>query len=383
METDDFHDSQFDESTLLKLDIFEGYVREWLPVFLSKKTYPEIHIFDFFCGAGSDVNGRPGSPIRILDELEKYRQSSPTSNEVSVHIHFNDSSEEKISRLRSIITQRPSIRACTINYTCLEFSDAFERARLVLHNPRAAKLTILDQFGIKEVDEKMFRDLISMPTTDMLFFLSSSFIRRFYKEPSIRKYLPLKEEEFGAVPYKEVHRYICRNFYRKLIPTGFEYYVAPFSIRKESGSNIYGIIFGSSRLLGLDKFLQVCWKNDEATGEANFNIDDDIVRDGQMSLLEEFNVVKKHDRFEKDLIELICTGPLDNRQIYQFTLENGFLPKHVKGILNGLQKSGRVTVTEIASGKPAKSNAFYANKDNYEHPPRVVFDIKATGNGAK
>lgn len=133
----------------------------------------------------------------------------------------------------------------------------------------------------------------------MLFFLSSSFIRRFYKEPSIRKYLPLNEEEFGAVPYKEAHRYICRNFYRKLIPTGFEYYVAPFSIRKESGSNIYGIIFGSSRLLGLDKFLQVCWKNDEATGEANYNIDDDIVRGGQLSLLDEYNVVKKYDRFKR------------------------------------------------------------------------------------
>lgn len=381
MEMDDFHDSEFDESTLLKLDIFGGYIKEWLPVFLSKRTYPEIHIYDFFCGAGSDAKGRPGSPIRILDELDEYVMSSPTSSEVSVHIHFNDSSEKKISRLQSIVAQRPS--TWTIDYTCLDFSEAFERGKRILCSPRAAKLIILDQFGVKEVSEKVFGDLISLPTTDMLFFLSSSYIRRFYREPSIRKYLPMDEEQFSAVPHKEVHRYICKNFYRKLIPTGFDYYVAPFSIRKGGGSNIYGIIFGSSRLLGLDKFLQVCWKNDEATGEANYNIDDDIVRDGQLSLLAEFDVVKKHDRFEKDLIELVCTGPVDNRQMYQFTLENGFLPKHLKAILNRLQKSGQIAVTELVSGKPAKPNAYYANKDNYELPPRVVFSIKDTGHGSK
>lgn len=381
MEMDDFHDSEFDEATLLKLDVFGGYVKEWLPVFLSKRTYPEIHIYDFFCGAGSDAKGRPGSPIRILDELDKYVMSSPTSSEVSIRIHFNDSSEKKISRLQSIVAQRTNSH--TIDYTCLDFSEAFERAKPILCSPRAAKLIILDQFGVKEVSEKVFGALISLPATDMLFFLSSSYIRRFYREPSIRKYLPMDEEQFSAVPHKEVHRYICKNFYRKLIPSGFDYYLAPFSIRKGGGSNIYGIIFGSSRLLGLDKFLQVCWRNDEATGEANYNIDDDIVRDGQLSLLTEFDVVKKHDRFEKDLIELLCAGLVDNRQMYQFTLENGFLPKHLKAILNRLQKSGKISVTEIVSGKPAKSNAFYANKDNYELPPRVVFSIKDTGHGSK
>lgn len=138
----------------MKLDIFGGYVREWLPVFLAKKTYPEIHIYDFFCGSGSDTRGTPGSPIRILDELDNYVVSSPTSREVSIHIHFNDNSKEKISKLQTIVAQRPTVCACTINYTCLEFSDAFDQAKPTLHSSRAAKLTILDQFGVKEVDEK-------------------------------------------------------------------------------------------------------------------------------------------------------------------------------------------------------------------------------------
>jgi len=41
----------FDDATLLKLELFRGYIREWLPVFLSKKTFPEVHIYDFFAKA--------------------------------------------------------------------------------------------------------------------------------------------------------------------------------------------------------------------------------------------------------------------------------------------------------------------------------------------
>jgi len=41
----DFHDKPFDEGTLTKLQIFELYAREWLPVFLSGKDIwrTEVH----------------------------------------------------------------------------------------------------------------------------------------------------------------------------------------------------------------------------------------------------------------------------------------------------------------------------------------------------
>lgn len=66
-----FHSQAFDIATLLKLKIFRRYIREWLPVFLSKKSSPEVHIYDFFAGPGTDVVGRLGSPLAIIDELEQ------------------------------------------------------------------------------------------------------------------------------------------------------------------------------------------------------------------------------------------------------------------------------------------------------------------------
>ncbi len=55
-------DKPFSESTLTKLDLFQRYAGEWLPVFLGDRIiYPEINVCDFFSGSGTDSNGIWGS----------------------------------------------------------------------------------------------------------------------------------------------------------------------------------------------------------------------------------------------------------------------------------------------------------------------------------
>lgn len=178
-----------------------------------------------------------------------------------------------------------------------------------------------------------------------------------------------------GISAKEIHRYICREFYRKLIPPGQKYHVAPFSIEKDGGSNVYGIIFGTSNLLGLDKFLRVCWNQDDVTGEANYNIDDDIVRNGQMALLPEDSIVKKRDKFERELAGFIRQYKPDNRELYRFVLENGFLPRHANDILKGLKKEDSLSVTDLPTGEKAKG--FYLTWEEYKSGQgRVRFSQK-------
>ena len=64
----------FDDGTVDKLQIFEDYFKEWLPVFIVRKEilWNEIQIFDLFAGEGMDVNGVLGSPIRILKVLNEF-----------------------------------------------------------------------------------------------------------------------------------------------------------------------------------------------------------------------------------------------------------------------------------------------------------------------
>ena len=52
MPRSDIFDKSFDEATLMKLDLFEKYLEEWLGVYVSKFSSKKAYILDLFCGAG-------------------------------------------------------------------------------------------------------------------------------------------------------------------------------------------------------------------------------------------------------------------------------------------------------------------------------------------
>ena len=76
-----------------------------------------------------------------------------------------------------------------------------------------------------------------------------------------------------------------------MIPENKEYFLAPFSIKKDK--NIYGLIFGSNHSFGIEKFLNISWKLNENSGDANYNIDEEEIAEGKLSLFPEDNKPKK------------------------------------------------------------------------------------------
>jgi len=351
-----FHNKPFDEETTLKLQIFQGYIREWLPVFLSRRSFRTIHIFDFFAGPGKDCNGVEGSPLIIIDEIKKYLSDPelPDANKVSIQLFFNDDDPDKTLSLRNEIAQKD---ISFVKISNQEFKKAFDASRAHLKAPSSAKLIILDQSGIKHITPDTFKELIHFPATDFMFFISSSILRRFISVDGIRQYFPtMSPAEIKELSSTDVHRYVCQH-YQEIVPSGREFYLAPFSIKK--GANIYGIIFGSGTLLGLEKFLKVCWNKDNISGEANYDIDDDMVRKGKTLFLT-LNVSRKIDFFEKRLV-VFLQDFRNNNELYKFTLKNGCLPKHTVEILRGLQKSERLE----AEPSDTRKNSFYLSWKNY------------------
>ena len=368
-----FHAKPFDDGTLLKLEIFRGYIREWLPVFLSKTDFWHVHVYDFFAGPGSDPKGNPGSPRIILEELEALtsNKADPIAGTVPITLHFNDENSDHIVRLRETLDSTGAAHFCEVHFSESDFADALATELTTLRQPHTANLVLLDQCGMKHVTPEIFRQLASCSTTDMLFFISSSTIRRFCDEPCIQQYLPVDPDEISRANNKEVHRYIC-GMYKAALPADLEYYLAPFSIQKKNKANIYGVIFGSGKLLGLEKFLRVCWNQDNVTGEANYNIDDDFGRDDP-GLWPELNIVKKQDRFRKDIEDFLRRASQTNLEVYRFALESGFLPKHANEVLRTLQRNGIIEVVDVKTGCPARKGAFYVNWPDYSRQrPRVV-----------
>ncbi len=285
-------------------------------------------------------------------------------------LYFNDIDHDNMEELSAEIRRRQKRGRYDVCFQSKAFADAFAEELPIMQKQESANLVILDQCGIKEINGGIFSQLVHSPTTDILFFISTTAIRRFISEDVIQRHFPIPADEIRNVPLYQIHRFICSYYYEKLIPPGKKYYLAPFSIRKGNQPNIYGIIFGSGSLLGLEKFLDVCWSIDPVTGEANYNIDQDTIREGQLSIFEEENVIRKQDQFEKDTEALLASQITDNRPLYRFCLENGFRPTHLVTILRNLQRSGKLQVTDPKTGELLRKGTFHISWEKYAvgHP---------------
>lgn len=337
MASSSFHHDPYDAGTLLKLKIFELYVQEWIPVFVSRPEPPftQLHVFDLFSGPGTDSIGTPGSPLRILKQLLDYQARGMAGwSKVRVAAHFSDAHQAKAAHLGALV-QRPEwhIPDVSVEVQCELFQDALERHRMVLRDPRAAKLVIIDQFGVDAVTDEVFKQLIAFPRTDFIFFLSSSTLHRFRNHAAIKIKIEKPEDSY------DVHR-AAFDWFRNLAPK--DVYLGRFSIRKRS--NIYGLIFGSQHPLGIHKFLQVAWRNDEISGEANFDIDrENRTADELLLPLEELRP-KKIQAFEADLEAALKSGAMKTEaDVVRFCISAGMTCQHARSVIQKLQAQGAIS----------------------------------------
>lgn len=334
MSNSGFHENPYDAGTLTKLKIFELYVQAWIPVFVSQPEPPfsELHIFDLFCGPGTDSAGTPGSPLRILSQLRSYQAAAMAGwSKVRISVHFSDASAGKIGELRQQLGA-PDWYTPGVHIECdaITFETALEKHQAILRNKRAAKLLIIDQFGVDAVTDELFKKLIAFPRTDFIFFLSSSTLNRFRDHPAIRIKIERPEDSY------DVHRAAC-DWYEKLTPP--HAFLGRFSIKK--GSNIYGLIFGTQHPLGAHKFLQVAWANDQIAGEANFDIDRENIAAGEIMLPMAELRPKKVQAFESDLEAELRKGAMKSEaDLVHFCIAAGMTCQHARLVLQKLKKLG-------------------------------------------
>jgi three-Cys-motif partner protein len=337
----DIFDDPFDEGTLVKLEIFEDYFKEWLPVFISKPDpyWKQIQIFDLFAGQGKDVGGKYGSPLRILSILNENADRIRNS-QVQIKVVLNEFDPRKYQQLKDHIELLWDKSLYTVEHYRSDFLTVFNNYYESMRN--TANFIFLDQNGIKHITEEIFVRLTSLQKTDILFFISSSYIKRFGDLEEFKRYLKITRQDFDGKSYHHIHR-IVLNYYRSLVPKGKVYFLAPFSIKKPAG--IYGLIFGTNHQYGLEKFLSTCWKHDKLTGEANFDIDNEKINLNAPSLYSEFNVPSKRQVFENNLRQNILSGVMaTNHDVYLFALNEGFQLKDVNAVLRELEQGKKISI---------------------------------------
>ncbi len=115
--------------------------------------------------------------------------------------------------------------------------------------------------------------------------------------------------------------------------------LARFSIKKRS--NIYGLVFGSHHPLGIHKFLQVAWANDEIAGEANFDIERENIAAGELFLALDEMRPNKIREFETELEAALRTGVIESEaDVVRFCIEAGMTCQHSAPVLKKLKAAG-------------------------------------------
>ena len=343
----DINKSVFDEATKLKLDIFGECFEEWFPVFLHSPWFKKLYIFDFFAGSGKDLENNFGSPLVLLDKANGTNRKYCINAKKEVKFLFNEGEQDKSDELKQNVAQH--IEECKQANNCddciyqyrvenYNFQEIFLNTSLtnIFQNKQFGKFILLDQYGFSQIDEQIFKQLISYPKTDFIFFISSSFISRFREHPNTTKYIDTSKIRFDEIRPNEIHRAIA-NYFRDLIPNEEEYYLHHFSIRKEEKKgNYYGLIFGTGHTLGMEKFLKVCWQHDTFSGEANYNIDNNF-EEGTLFFHSENNV--KKDIVSKEIKRLILSGEIsDNISGLKYAMHNGCEPKLFTELVQELEK---------------------------------------------
>lgn len=339
----DIHAKPFDEGTLVKLELFEEYAKEWIPTFVMSH-YKEIWIFDFFAGTGYDKVGIAGSPIRILKQI-KNQIGNIFQKRIKINVCFNEYDLDKYNELvdscKKYLDDNQDVRrAISVHYRNCDFAELFPKCyKTICDYP---SLVYLDQNGIKFLANKYILELEKTKTTDFLYFISSSYVWRFGDTKAFKDNLNIDMVKAKQNPYKYIHQSILQQL-KVTLPINSELVLYPFTIKKPCG--VYGIIFGAKHIRAVDKFLKTAWDSNEINGSANFDIDDDGFKD-QLDIFEGKKPTKI-EQFAKTLRHNILKGELKtNKDIYQYTLMQGHIANHASSEIKNMKKEGLINYDE-------------------------------------
>lgn len=339
------HSEPFDNGTITKLEIFEDYSQAWIPTFVMQPQFGEIHIFDFFSGPGYDSNKVAGSPIRILNKI-KEQLGNILSSKTKIVLHFNEfepnrKAQQKFELLKKnceeYIAHNSKFKYfLSVNYYNENAENLFFKLIPIIRE--FPSLVYLDQNGVKFISQEYLDELEKLNTTDFIYFVSSSFFKRYGKTEEFKRALEIETEELESEEYRTMHRLVLNKINSRL-PENSELKLFPFSIKKNA--NIYGIIFGAKNYAAVDKFLKIAWKRNSLNGEADFDIDEDKSKD-QLDIFVGKKMTKI-EKFKNDLEnKLLKRTTVSNKAILMYTYSNGHIPQHAVDLLKQMKKESKL-----------------------------------------
>lgn len=369
-------DSQLNmyEHSEAKIKLLSTYMDRYLNIINSAGYYSDVIIYDMFCGEGIYNDGGKGSPIIFLERIKNihYATKAKGKDPVKFHCYFNDKDGKKVEKLKNSINENnmyyPDFGSLEI--TTDDYRDILERGINHFNYISSEKgFVFVDPYGYGDIKADDIRRLLQTGNSEVLLFLPTQNMFRFEKKGTpeslqafISELVPESEwpDSNTGLDFIETLVKKFRNY------LGEEYFVDSFVIAR--GVNQYFcLFFFTSHIKGFEKMLESKWKIDEEEGRGwKYRMESD--------LFASIEKTPKTDKLKDGLINYL-QSPRTNAELYVFGLINGFLPTHVKTVLEGFQSDGILEV-RLKDSTIARKRAFYVNYKNFkESPERVSINL--------
>ncbi len=342
MKKDSFFEGQSD-LTSAKIKIYKEYLEGYLPKLLM--PYGKCIIIDLFCGSGKNGNHK-GSPLVLLDRLKYILNSTPLKNnkDILIQILFNDQEASNISRLKKeLVSFKYDKDIIKITLKNESYEDYINALINKLKNNHSPKFIFLDPFTYSNVKMKDLIKLMQLPKTEVLLFLpifhSYRFAsKEFNSEHKTRKFV----EEFtmnGVYNYENIYDFTqsVKNKLKKDIDLRF---VRPILI--EGGGSKNSLFLLTKHPKGMLLMNKVAVRNTIDGNSVK------VVEQQIPSLFDKGNVEIEslfYSNYKKELTEKLKLSNLTNKEIVDFTIEEGFLPKNAKTVISELYNNKKIIVT--------------------------------------
>lgn len=356
-----------------KVKLLGTYLEKYLNIISNNGYTKNIQLFDLFCGEGRYDNLGEGSALTILKKVNELHKINPAKLDTfpKIDVLFNDKNIKKTDKLRKIIENEKLYNSNygKVRYRNLVYKELVQKLSDYLRNRKNTKAFIfIDPYGYKDIDADDIELLMSNQNSEVLLFSPVQFMYRFAKKgtPSA-----LKKVIDQIIPELDIKEIGSAKILIEVMKSGFKnylenkYFVDTFTIEKDINT-VYCLFFFSNHIRGFEKMLEAKWELDEQNGKG-------------WSYEKTFSLFPSADttnEWETRLVEFIGQSQPTNGELYEFTLRNGYLPRHTGEVLKSLQ-NGKYDKHKllVVSNKNVKLQKgwFYINYSNYNKEPNKVY----------
>lgn len=358
-----------------KVRLLGEYLKRYLNIICNDRYTTRIKIYDLFCGEGLYDNGGEGSPLVTMRQVKDmhFVNAAKTVKVPKIDCHFNDVDTKKVEKVKQVVIEKALYypEFGELEYSTKDYQVQYENLLTdlpKLKNQNQKAFIFIDPYEYKHIKASQIKNLMAKGNAEVLLWLPTQFMYRFASNGTPEA---LKDFIVELIPnFNDWRPGNVWNFVSQL-KDGFQaflgdkFFVDTFTIQKDVNT-VFCLFFFTSHIKGFEKMLEAKWEIDTEQGKGwDYG-------GNQPSLFHAY----KTNPLEEKLKEYMKGKKRYNGELYEFTLRQGFLPKHANEIFYNWQNNKKLEVL-TPSGEKARKKSFYIAYNYFKDDNKKVnFNIK-------